>query len=452
MRPPAQAPPGHAAEQIERRIPLVGAGAPAEESADRVATTAAFGFILVAVVSLASGAVLLALWGPQIVGDGAWGAPRALALTHVLSLGVATAMAMGVIYHVGPLMAGRQLPLQRAALAVCAGYAVAVPLFVTGLATSMPWLIATAASLLGLVIAAFIAQTLPMLLRSRRRHWPQRYLITALTFLAGVAVAGPLLAIGITTGLLTDPSRVLGAKILLAVGGWLGILVAGMLYSMVPMFTPTRGRARLQGAVLAGAGGGTLLAAVATVAALPGWLTIAALALLLATALVFAADVARLMARRSGRITPVLAGQAAGLALLVAGAALGLAAGLGSVRWAAAAVVTAIFGWVPVLIAANATRLIPFVLWRRRGPGRRPRIYRSTPPAIAWPAVACPVAGWALLGAAVATSSETLALAGAVAFGGAALGLVAVAVEAAVQNRRPPAPRPDPVTPAVEGP
>lgn len=359
--------------------------------------------------------VLLVVWAPQLSAPGGWASPQALALTHVLAIGFVTALALGILHHITPLAFGRTLPLPWIGLLTWAGYTTGATLLIAGLATAAAGAVAAGGALLGSSLLAVLAHLGTVPLRSRRRRVLHLFQISALSALAAVAVLGALLALSLRFAIVTDIGALLGAKIIVAIGGWLALLLVSVSYQMVPMFTPTRVRPRHGRTALILLCGSSALTALAVLLGAPGPLRVVLMAFALAGVTLFALDVWKLL---HGGIhagwTPIATGQLAGALLLVVSAFTAVPGVLGVSPWPQIAVVTALLGWAPVSIAANALRLVPFIAWQAMPPGRRPRVFIPAPASIGWVAIALPGAAAVLLAWGIAGAEPAAAMAGAV--------------------------------------
>ena len=395
-----------------RRLALVdspphGVGGP--KAARRATTTVSLCFVATAMFSYLVGTALLVLWAGDVVRRGGWASPHALGLTHVLSLGFVTSMAAGVMYHITPRTFGRELSVPRLGLVVWAGYAAGLGVFLLGLMGGHTGVTAAGAAVVGTALLAFLGHIGAVAMGPGRRTVMHRFQEMALLFLGLLAVLGVTLAVALNRGLLNDPGRLLGGKIIIAVGGWLGILVIGMLYQLVPMFTPSRARPRYRGTVLLGACTGTLGAAATTLFGQPVPFRMAFLAVYLAATVLLSADLVRLFRHRlDTRLTPVIVGQLVGAAILAINVGFGIMAMSGADPWPQLAVTTALLGWAPLQIAANATRLVPFIVWQRQPAGNRAASFRPAPALLGWTAIAVSAAGWALVEIAFASHSPPL--------------------------------------------
>ena len=184
-------------------------------------------------------AVVLLLWlGPPAL-TSRWN-PGLLALTHLLTLGVLAMVMFGALLQMLPVVAGApvarpvavatvvHLPLIAGTLALAAGFA-----------TLEPWLLRTALPLLAVAVGVLAAAALSSLARAPRRHAAVRgmtFAVVALVVASGLGLwllAGHGGGVALARGMLTDLHA--GWALL----GWVGLLVVGVAFQVVPMFQMT---------------------------------------------------------------------------------------------------------------------------------------------------------------------------------------------------------------------
>lgn len=230
----------------------------------------------------------------------------------------------------------------------------------------------------GALVLAGLAVFVRTLLRMRRRSlqtapWATRWYLTCAALLAVGALLGPVMDgdVAWTHGSL------LGAHLVLNLGGWFGTAIVGTLHTFYPSLTGTRLRwARLQlPTYVAWTGGIVVLAASAAYnldgGAVAGW------ALLLAATAMLAANL--LASAREGTVrTPGALVVSAGQLMLVAAVTLGLASAvengpltalLAADRTAVAALLLG--GWIGLTVAGSLLHLLTVMARVRRGPGNR---------------------------------------------------------------------------------
>jgi hypothetical protein len=374
-------------------------------------------FIALGGVSMVAGCVLIAISADQVVAPGGWAAPQALALTHVLALGFVTAVMSGVLYQMLPVVLGAHPAPARGARLVWWCFLVSIVIFTTTLASGRDDLapiggIALTTAILGITVHAG-----SVMRRSTRWNVVGLYLVMALGCLDAIAVMGAILAVSLRTGMLEDPLALLAPKILLAVGGWLGLVLVGVSYQLVPRFNVSSVRARWPRPVLGLLVGGLILGVVAVSVHLAAPLRVAALLPYVAGAALYLHDVIRLTSARGGPassgITPI--GQVAAAAVFVIAALAALPAVAGVQPWPQVAVSSALLGWAPLAISANGARIIPFLAWTRGGvPGAAPLAADRIPLPAGVAQLALLGAGWLLLESGILARSPGLARVGAV--------------------------------------
>ncbi|MDQ7857774.1 MAG: hypothetical protein QN174_02805 [Armatimonadota bacterium] len=300
-------------------------------------------------------------------------APVPLAANHLLTLGWATTVAIGVLGQLLPAAAGvRREAAGRPALRL-AVHLVGLTAMIVGFLTGHYEAVAAGGLLVTAGIVVFLVDAAAVLRRRTRTLPVLPFAAGALACLAATVAWGVVLAENrrhLFSLALLGP---MGLAIHVALGmiGWFGLLVVGMSYYLVPRFAGLREPAGLH----PGAVGGGLAASVAlTVAGVAVWPTLARAGMLLAggSGLLYATDLTRMVRAwppRPRDLTRVhWMVMIAKTVVLSAGAAawaLGLLPGLG-VRWGVAAVVLFLLGWVTLAITGQALKVTPFLMWYYR--------------------------------------------------------------------------------------
>jgi hypothetical protein len=408
-----------------RQIPMAGGttrtGDPAHRARDVAVSVV---FVCGGFAAFVVAAVLLLAWGPEVVAPGGWASAHALALTHVLALGFVSSVAVGVLYHVAPRALGERLRVPVVGVGLWGVYVCGVGCLVTGLASGHTVWTAVGGALLAGALLGVGVHLGDVAVRTRRRYLPAVYQGVAVLALLCVAGLGTTLAVMLHVGAGASFLTILGVKVLLAIAGWLGVLVIGVSYQLVPMFTPSSARARLARVALWLLVGGVLVAVLALLLGAPAWARALCALPYAVGAVLHVVDVVRfVLRRRSSALVAVTAGQALGALLLLVGVGEGVAAMTGASPWPQLAVATALLGWTPTLIAANGVRIVPFILWQGLPAGRRPRTFAPAPDALGWTGIAAASATWILITVAFAANSG-----GAARLAGAALVVCAAAV------------------------
>lgn len=324
-----------------------------------------------------------------------WGTGRAVALVHLFTLGWLGQTVLGALLQFVPVLAARPLALPRLALPTLLLTASGTATLAAGFLALEGWapgaaLLTTAPVLLALAFALALAMLLPTLIRAPRRcDSAGRMVLLALAclplvWLSGSGMAAELLGQGIGIPLLPDA---LPLHILLAVGGWFGLVSFGVGYRLYSMFllAPEREgalrRATFGAAatMLAVLGAGWLVLILGQAPSL--WPVLGAAAV---AALCHMTDFQRLWRGRrrvatepNMQMTPVALGFL-GLALL-----LSLPALWHGTPWTEAAVFAALAGWLSLLTLAQMMKIVSFLTWiqvfaPRIGRGRVPMVQDLT--------------------------------------------------------------------------
>ena len=343
---------------------------------------ALFGMTMFAV-----GTVLLLVWAGALSQPGSYGSSQALGMTHVFALGFVTSIVMAVLYQFIPANFHANVRGLRRAQVMSLTYVIAVILFSISLSTGAVVVAAFAGPLLAIAVGLFLSQMVSVVARARRRTVAGGFHITAFLSLTAVIVLGSLLATSLPTAWIGDPRRWLEAKVVLAVAGWLGMIVVGVSYHTVRGLNGSSARPRLVLPTLCAAVAGLACSIVVILADAPSSLRASAMSLLLVASLLFASDVVHMVRHRASSAAAITwVGHLFAAGLLVVTAAEGVIAMLGGIAWAAMAVSGFLLGVAPMAVLANGNRILPVLIANRYdGRGRRP-LSASWPGRITMPA------------------------------------------------------------------
>lgn len=212
-------------------------------------------FFLTAPVFLAA-AGLLAAWSTGWSGTPL--APVSLALTHLVTLGFLGMVMLGALMQILPVVAGSPVPAVVPVAAVShAGLAIGTPLLAWGLASGEAAILNAAGLALGLGLTVFLIPTAISLARARTLDS-----VRAMALSVAALAVTVLLGLSLTAWLAghwapADPIDLLGRHALAGLAGWVGVLVVGTAWQVVPMlqltpaYPPRLTRALLIGFALA---------------------------------------------------------------------------------------------------------------------------------------------------------------------------------------------------------
>ncbi len=193
-------------------------------------------FFLVAPVFGAAAGILLAVAGPATLLS-RW-TPGVLAATHLVTLGFLTMVMVGAIFQVLPVVTGVPVvPTRPVASSTHLLLVVATVLFGLGVGFSRPALSGAAGALAGVALGGFLVAALAAAARVWRNA-TGRAMGLALVSLLVVLLLGVVLLAG-HAGWMPLRRDLTDVHLMWAVAGWVGLLVMGVSFQVVPMFQVT---------------------------------------------------------------------------------------------------------------------------------------------------------------------------------------------------------------------
>lgn len=348
---------------------------------------------------------------------GAYESFPVFAATHVATLGWATMTIMGAAMQMAPALLGARVKGERTIPGQYALFTASALAMTVGFTRGALTMVAVGG--VGVNIASwwFLVLVISTILSAGPRrsvvspHIPAAFLCFVLVLLWGTTLAANL-RWGFWPALLLE-HRALVVHLVLGLGGWLGLMVVGTFYRLVPLVhgarvaDPRRGWAVLIGAVLA-------MASVVAGVFVGSAALFRAAALLAAGALVlFSTEVLHVLAHRRSRAPDLnVAHWHAVVASSGVLAGAGVAWGLGWLRgnpqrFSEGIVVLFLLGWVGQAILGQLYKVTPFLMWYYRATipdvlaiPRQPAPYNPRPGRVALvlanAGVACLVGGiWA---------------------------------------------------------
>ena len=313
-------------------------------------------FFLTAPLFLAV-AGLLAAWQPD------WSAdvrvPFGLALTHLLTLGFLGMVMLGALTQMLPVVAGAPVPgVRRVAGLGHLALLLGTPLLAWGLAGGGEMALLAAGALLATGLLPFLGAASLSLLRGRALD-TLRAMALALTALAATLACG-LALLGWLAGLWlpADPAAWLNVHVLAGMAGWIGLLILGVAWQVVPMLQLTPAYPpRLTRFLLVAAGTGLLAS----------WLPaesmrLAGKLLLALAAVVFALTTLRLQQQRKRKIPDVaLSYWRLGMANLILAAALLPLANSPALQGLTGLLF--LLGFAVSVVNGMLCKIVPFLAW-----------------------------------------------------------------------------------------
>ena len=314
-----------------------------------------FGMLAATLLLIGGGEVLATRWSPLL-----------LALVHLVGLGVLSMAMCGALLQMLPVLVGAQIaqPLPFAAIS-SAGLAIGTLLLAGGFVAGSGAMFAVAAGVLAVALGGFIVVVGRALWRAERPDASTRGMRLALLGLLATLLLGLALALGHAgAGLPLWRGTGTDLHLVVALAGWVAMLVVAVAYQVVPMFQMTAPYPQWLRAWLAPAVAAMLLLAIASSMWSPEWRWFPwlALALLLAS---FAVATLGLLARRRRKVGDAsLAFWRLGLIALLVAIAVGAAS-----WWSATgvtmqlAITLFIAGFALSVVCAMLYKIVPFLVW-----------------------------------------------------------------------------------------
>ena len=414
-------------------------------------------FFVAAPLGLVGGGVILAGAGDDTLL--AVNAPRLVAATHALVLGWLTLSIMGALYQLGPAVLGGRIRWPRLLRVQFWIHVISVAVFVPSFAAwDITWVSAAA---VGMIVSfiLFLIAAFPAVAAFQRGSLPRAFVSVALVFLlgagsVGITYAGTLehLWFPVTLGRLSGHAH-------LGLLGWLGLVLMGVSYQVVPMFNLVKERPPRMGwaalwitSAAASVGSVTLMADPSMEVRV-----LVAVAMAVGPAL-WAWDMLSMLNARfrrkldiQGRATYVSLGFLAAAVVVGILAAVGAEAAPGNEpgRLLFAYGALGIGGWAGVTLIGNSYKVVPFLTWYHRyrqlaGTQRVPMVGDLYDPRLAHLILAVHVLGVVLVAAGALAAQLVLVHAGGVLLAASGAGLFVSLLSITVRR---PAPRPAKHTP-----
>lgn len=319
-----------------------------------------FRFLAVALLFHLLGWTALAAGAP-IAGGAEGGLGLPVAALHLVTLGVLTVTAVGAGFQLLPVAIQADLPAVWPCRVIGWLLLPGIPLLTWGMIAADPWLLGIGGSSVALALLLFVG-VVGLALRRTDTAKPQvrlvvRHLWAALACLVALAVLGLALLGDFTHGYLDDHRAVAVIHLVVACYGFLGLLAAGFVQVLVPMFALVGPQPERQATLV-------LVLAIAALALVGAGIFAPAACIGLAAAGLHVHGMAGLMRQRNRRdlgtsfLLIRLSWAALPLSLVLG---LLLALGLPPVWGPGLFVLTLVGGWLLSLVLGMLQRILPFL-------------------------------------------------------------------------------------------
>ena len=194
-------------------------------------------FLTAPAFGLACAALLL--WrGPEVF-DSRW-MPAALGATHLVTLGLLASVMIGAMMQILPVLVGAPLPAPRVVAGLTHVLLIGGTLALTGgFLWLQPALLGAAVVVLGAGFAIFVVAVIVSLVRVRAWNTTVGVMWLVAIALAATVAFGALLAASLGFGLALPTGALHDLHPGWGLLGWVGMLVIGVAYQVVPMFQMT---------------------------------------------------------------------------------------------------------------------------------------------------------------------------------------------------------------------
>ncbi len=195
-------------------------------------------FFLTAPLFVIAAAAILLWYGPAALSS-RW-MPPLLAVTHLVTLGFLAMVMIGAVQQLLPILMASPVPWPvRTSVTIYLLLTIGTLLLGTGMLTGWSSLFPIAMVVLGLGLLIFIVIVVYCLLRARSSHATVSAMALAIVGLVVTAGAGLVLAGGYGITSFRLPRHLTDLHLIWGLLGWVGLLVIGVAYQVVPMFQLT---------------------------------------------------------------------------------------------------------------------------------------------------------------------------------------------------------------------
>lgn len=309
--------------------------------------------------------------------------PAMLVVTHLITLGWASAITMGAMYQLVPVVLEQRIYSENLGRWHFALFGLGLLPLLTGFWLFDPIWLAVGGSLVVLAVALFLGNMALTLASVQRLNIVGHYLAWSLTYFGTVVSIGLLVVFNLRWGFL-GPYHwpLLGVHLALGGLGWFTLTIIGVGYRLLPMFALSRrhgdGLARPIFYLL---NSGIIGLALSLGFGAPRALNLVFALLIGSALLLFAYDARRIWQQKMRRYETAMGFGMAAVTYLVLAVLIGLGLALFRPdllqRPQTGTALAALFllGWVTSMIMAQLYKILPFLIWQQKyGPkaGREP--------------------------------------------------------------------------------
>jgi hypothetical protein len=316
---------------------------------------------------LALGTLGLAAVAPELA-NGAFIAPRVVAVVHLFTLGFIATSIFGALYQFLPVAVGAPIRSLRAAHVTFVLLAAGIPTFVVALAVPLPALVPIGGGAVAVAFALFALNFAATLAGATERGITWWALAASCVFLVATLAFGFSLALNVATGFAASIRfDLLAVHVHVALVGWVMLVMVGVGHRLVPMFMLSHGASERPARVAV-----ALLSAGCALLAFShaGVLRVVAAAIIGAGVVAWFAQIASFHRHRKkreldGGMRLAMAG-VGGVACALVMAPFAIVRGLGSPQVLTTYVFVLVVGGITLFIAGHYFKIVPFLVWFHR--------------------------------------------------------------------------------------
>ncbi len=330
-------------------------------------------YIVTGIVSYFIAQLAMLLWPDKLL-TGPVLRPETISLVHLLTLGWASMVVIGVLYQMIPVLLQVDLHREDVGRFLFWPALIGVSTLIVGFRIWNTTVIATGGTITTLSFFAYGWNMRGTLLNVKAWSRQGFAMLAGLVFFMLTVLWGFMMTLTLRFGFLgSSLGGLLGSHIAMGFIGWFTLMIFGVAYRLVPMFALSHGftESRQLPAILLLGGGTFLFIARAFWPGIPGW---TGATLVMVAFLLFALDVRTIFKHRRRRKLELVsrfsaASVVAGITVfaLIWGRFLaGQGSWLDDERVLIAAGYMALLGWISLMIVGHLYKIIPFLAWLHR--------------------------------------------------------------------------------------
>lgn len=296
-----------------------------------------------------------------------------LFITHLFTLGYVTAVIMGAMYQLVPVVLETPPPSRRSGFWQYGLFLAGLLTMLVGFDQWRPAWIAGGGTVMLASVCLFVWNIAAVMRQARGRHITGTFLVLSLAYLVLVATWGVLLAFNLMFGYFGAGAKAqLVTHVALGFAGWFTNTIIGVSYRLIPLFTLAHLQpGAISRAVLVLLNLGVAGLAVGAGLGAPAWVPALSLGAMAAAFGLYMADTHRMIRSRVRKELDISVRYAAAatvfLLLALAGAAwLLLAPGAHANGRYVAVMVALSLGWVSLMVCGQMYKILPFLVWTGR--------------------------------------------------------------------------------------